>query len=507
MLSLITFLPIVGAIVLLFFPKDQLNIIRWTALGIAIASLVVSIIAVLIYSQVSLSAPFTGSTFYLVQNVTWISSLGINYSLAIDGISALLVLLTALLTVVCIGASFRIDRKVKNYMAFMLLLEGGLIGVFLASNLFLFYIFWEVMLIPAYFLVGAWGGERRIYAAFKFVLFTSVGSFLMLAAIIALGYFHQQASGGGYTLDLITLLNGKLDNGIQVWLLLGFAAAFAVKVPLVPFHSWLPDAYTEAPAPVTAMLAGAMAKAGAYGFLRFCIPLFPNAIQTLAPLFRILAVIGILYCAWQALTQTDLKRILAYSSISHLGVIILAMFAFNTQGVEGSVLQMVNHGITIAALFLLVGFLEERTGTRRIGDFGGLATRIPVLATVMLIASLSSLGLPGLNSFAGEFPALLGTFRNNVTFGVLGTIVVVPAAWYMIRFFQNVMEGPRKTDGNVGVLLRKGTLVDIRVDEFVALLPLLVLIFFIGLYPAPLTALMEPSVTNIMQNLGSLFIK
>ena len=507
MLSLITFLPIVGAIVLLFFPKDQLTIIRWTALGIAIASLVVSIIAVLIYSQVSLSAPFTGSTFYLVQNVTWISSLGINYSLAIDGISGLLVLLTALLTVVCIGASFRIDRQVKNYMAFMLLLEGGLIGVFLASNLFLFYIFWEVMLIPAYLLVGSWGGERRIYAALKFVLYTSVGSFLMLAAIIALGYFHQQASGGGYTLDLITLLNGKLDSGVQVWLLLGFAAAFAVKVPLVPFHSWLPDAYTEAPAPVTAMLAGAMAKAGAYGFLRFCIPLFPNAVQTLAPLFRILAVIGILYCAWQALTQTDLKRILAYSSISHLGVIILAMFAFNTQGVEGSVLQMVNHGITIAALFLLVGFLEERTGTRRIGDFGGIATRIPILATIMLIASLSSLGLPGLNSFAGEFPALLGTFRNSVTFGVLGTIVVVPAAWYMIRFFQDVMEGPRKTEGHVGVLLRKGTLVDIGVDEFVVLLPLLVLIFFIGLYPAPLTALMEPSVTNIMQNLGSLFIK
>ena len=507
MLSLITFLPIVGAVVLLFFPKDQLNIIRWTALAIAFVSLILSIIAVLIYSQVSLSAPFTGSTFYLKESVTWISSLGINYSLAVDGISALLVLLTTLLTVVCIGASFRIDRKVKNYMAFMLLLEGGLLGVFLATNLFLFYIFWEVMLIPAYFLVGAWGGERRIYAAFKFVLYTSVGSFLMLAAIVALGYFHQQANGGGYTLDLITLLNGKLDSGIQVWLLLGFAAAFAVKVPLVPFHSWLPDAYTEAPAPVTAMLAGAMAKAGAYGFLRFCIPLFPSAVQTLAPLFRILAVIGILYCAWQALTQTDLKRILAYSSISHLGVIVLAMFAFNTQGVEGSVMQMVNHGITIAALFLLVGFLEERTGIRRIGDFAGLARRIPVLATIMLIASLSSLGLPGLNSFAGEFLALLGTFRNSVTFGVLGSIVVVPAAWYMIRFFQDAMEGPRKTDGPVGMLLRKGTLVDIRMDEFVVLLPLLALIFYIGLDPVPLTALMEPSVSNLMQNLGSLFIK
>ncbi len=508
MLSVITFLPIVGAIVLLFLPKDQLNVIRWTALGIAIATLVLSITAVLIYSQISLSAQYTGSTFYLAQSVPWISSLGINYSLAIDGISALLVLLTTLLTAVCIGASFSIDRKVKNYMAFMLLLEGGLIGVFLATNLFLFYIFWELMLIPAYFLVGAWGGERRIYAAFKFVLYTSVGSFLMLAAIVALGYFHQQANpGSGYTLDLVTLLNGKLDSGIQIWLLLGFAAAFAVKVPLVPFHSWLPDAYTEAPAPVTAMLAGAMAKAGAYGFLRFCIPLFPSAIQTFAPLFRILAVIGILYCAWQALTQTDLKRILAYSSISHLGVIILALFAFNTQGVEGSVLQMVNHGITIAALFLLVGFLEARTGTRRIGDFGGLAKRVPILATIMLIASLSSLGLPGLNSFAGEFLALLGTFRNSATFGVLGTIVVVPAAWYMIRFFQDVMEGPLKTDGHIGMLLRKGTLVDIRADEFVVLLPLVFLIFFLGLYPTPLMALMDPSVQNVMLNLGNLFIK
>jgi NADH-quinone oxidoreductase subunit M len=249
MLSLITFLPVVGAIVLLFLPKDQLSIIRWTALGIALVTLILSLVAVLMYSQVSLSSPLTGSTFYLTQSVTWISSLGISYSLAIDGISALLVLLTTLLTVVCIAASFSIDRKVKNYMAFMLLLEGGLIGVFLATNLFLFYIFWEVMLIPAYFLVGAWGGERRIYAAFKFVLYTSVGSFLMLAAIIALGYFHQQANGGGYTLDLVTLLNSKLDSGVQMWLLLGFAAAFTVKVPLVPFHSWLPDAYAEAPAP------------------------------------------------------------------------------------------------------------------------------------------------------------------------------------------------------------------------------------------------------------------
>src|SRR5262249_26102892 len=281
------------------------------------------------------------------------------------------------------------------------------------------YIFWEVMLIPAYLLVGIWGGERRIYTAFKFVIFTSVGSFLMLAGILALGYFHQQAAGHGcgYTLELSTLLNqgatcqGTLSNTQQIWLFLALSAAFAVKVPFVPFHNWLPDTYSEAPAAVTAMLAGAMSKTGAYGFLRLCIPLFPQAAQTLAPLFSILAVVGILYCAILALVQTDLKRLLGYASISHLGVVMLGMFAFTTQGVEGSVLQMVNHGITIAALFLLVGFLEARTGTRNINQFSGLARRVPWLATVMALAGLSALGLPGLNSFAGEFLILLGVFR------------------------------------------------------------------------------------------------
>jgi NADH-quinone oxidoreductase subunit M len=391
-------------------------------------------------------------------------------------------------------------------MAFMLLLECGILGVFLSTNLFLFYIFWEVMLIPAYFLVGSWGGERRIYAAIKFVLYTSVGSLLMLAGIIAVGYYHQRAAGGSYTLDLATLLNGRLDPGVQTWLFLAFAAAFAVKVPLVPFHSWLPDAYSEAPAPVTAMLAGAMSKTGAYGFLRFCLPLFPNAVHTFAPLVNILAVVGILYCALMALVQVDIKRLLAYSSISHLGIIMLGMFAFNVQGVEGSVLQMVNHGITIAALFLIAGFLEVRTGTRRLTDFGGLAVRIPVLASVMMIATLSSLGLPGLNSFAGEFLALIGVFRTHAIYGVLGTAVIVPAAWYMIRFFIGIMEGPLQKEGLVGTLVRKGTLSDINVGEFMSILPLLVLIFYIGFQPNPLTSLMEPSVVNTLQNVGSALI-
>src|SRR5216684_7073368 len=376
LLSLITFLPLIGGIIVLFLPRESLRVIRWTALGFAWVDLMIVLGLALGYSQAvpGFNSTIVGSspTSTFLANVneqlTWISTPGfvLNYSLGVDGISLLLVALTALLTVVFIGASFRVEQKIKNYMAFMLLLESGIIGVFFSTNLFLFYIFWELMLIPAYFLVGSWGGERRIYAAIKFVLYTSVGSLLMLAGIIALGYYHQQAVGGSYTLDLAALVNTKLDSGVQFWLLLAFAAAFAIKIPFVPFHSWLPDAYSEAPAPVTALLAGAMSKTGAYGFLRFCLPLFPNAAHTLAPLFDTLAVVGILYCALLALVQTDIKRLLGYSSISHLGIVMLGMFAFNAQGIEGSVLQMVNHGITIAALFLIVGFIETRTGTGNI---------------------------------------------------------------------------------------------------------------------------------------------
>jgi NADH-quinone oxidoreductase subunit M len=442
------------------------------------------------------------STYVLTENLHLDTGIGINYSLGVDGVSVLLILLTAVLTAVCIGASFKVERKLKNYMAFMLLLESGILGVFMATNLFLFYIFWELMLIPAYFLVGGWGGERRIYAAFKFVLYTSVGSLLMLAGIIALGYYHQIAAGGAYTLDLADLLNTKLDSTTQLWLFAALGLAFAIKVPFIPFHSWLPDAYSEAPAPVTAMLAGAMSKTGAYAFLRLCIPLFPDAAKQLAPALSILAIIGILYCALLALVQTDLKRLLGYSSISHLGVVMLALFAFNLQGVEGSVMQMVNHGITTAALFLILGFIEARIGSRRLRDFGGLASRIPVLATVLAIAALSSLGLPGLNSFAGEFMALLGIFRSNMVYGILATAVVVPAAWYMLRFFQGVMQGPRQQEGAVVTSLRRGLLFDIQTYEFVSLVPLLALIIFLGLQPQPLIFLMEKSLLNVMQVVG-----
>jgi NADH-quinone oxidoreductase subunit M len=511
LLSLVVFFPLVGGIALLFLPGEQRSLIRWSALGVACFEIVLAFLLSTGYLQ-------SAATIYQTpfqEKFTWIAPLGINYSLHIDGISVLLVSLTVLLTVICIGASFHIEQKVKNYMAFMLMLESGILGVFLASNLFLFYIFWELMLIPAYFLVGSWGGTRRVYSAFKFVLYTSVGSFLMLAGIIAVGYFHQQAAGAscGYTLELSTLLNndatckGVLSSDIQTWLFLAFAAAFAVKVPLVPFHSWLPDTYSEAPAPVTAMLAGAMSKTGAYGFLRLCIPLFPQAAQNLAPFFNVLAVIGILYCALLALVQTDLKRLLGYSSISHLGVIMLGLFAFSAQGVQGAVLQMVNHGITTAALFLLVGFLEERTGTRQLGEFGGLASRVPWLATVMALAALSSLGLPGLNSFAGEFLTLLGVFRANVIFSILGTAVVIPAAWYMLRFFQDMMFGSEHREGHVAASIRKGTLIDLTFSEFWILAPLLILIVYIGVQPAPFISILQDSVTNVMGTLGNAFIK
>jgi NADH-quinone oxidoreductase subunit M len=510
MLSTIVFLPLLGSIAVVLVPARLRDVIRWLALGVALLDVLFVFVLVLAYSQANLAASSSiigaafSSTFLtsVSEQVPLVASGGLTltYSLGVDGISLLLVALTSLLSLVCLAASWRVEQRIKHYMAFMLLLESGMLGVFLATNLFLFYIFWELMLIPAYLLVGAWGGERRIAAAFKFVLYTSVGSLLMLAGIIALGYYHQQATGGPYTLDIFALMGTKLDATTQAWLFLALAAAFAVKVPLLPFHNWLPETYSEAPAPVTAMLAGAMSKTGAYGFLRLCIPLFPQAFHQFSTLLSVLAVVGVLYCAVLALVQTDMKRLLGYSSISHLGLVLLGIFALNVQGVEGAVLQMVNHGITTAALFLIVGFIEARAGTRTLQDFGGLALRVPVLATVLLIACLSSLGLPGLNSFSGEFLALLGVFQQSVTLGVLATAVVVPAAWYLIRLFLGVMQGPPLREGHVFAVLRRGQFGDIQLGEFIAIVPLLILIFLIGFQANPLTTLMEPSVVNTLQH-------
>jgi NADH-quinone oxidoreductase subunit M len=508
-LSVILFLPLAGAIGAAALPRMA----GWSwAFLLTLLNL-----AGCIWLITQFTAGATGMQF--AENHAWLPQIGINYAVGVDGINLFLLGLNALLTAVALGASLPIVRagdRSREYLSLVMLLSTGMMGVFLATNLFLFYVFWELMLIPAYLLLGMFGGARRGFAAMKFVLYTSVGSLLMLVGIIALGAVVSSTAHTAYSLDLATLLGSgaaSLPRSTQIWLFLAFAAAFAIKCGVFPLHNWVPDAYSEAPAPVAVLIAGVMAKTGAYGFIRFNLALFPAASRSLMPLMSILAVIGILYFALQALVAQDARRLLAYVSISHMSVIILGIFALNIQGIEGGILQMVNHGIIIAALFLIAAFIEARTGTRRLADFGGLAVRLPWLATAFLIAALASLGLPGLNSFAGEFLAFLGAFQSSYVFGVLGTLVVIPAAWYMLRFFQGMMEGPATekvgaatatTDASAGdarlanQYRAHGPLRDMSRMEFAVLLPLLALIIALGILPGALTSRMATSVIQVV---------
>lgn len=487
-LSAILFVPLIGAIGALLLPR----LAGW---GWALLAAVVDLaLALSLIPRLSVNP---ASMLAITEHRQWLPDVGISYSLSADGINLYLLSLNALLTLVAVGASLRIVRETdrpRQYLALMMLLSFGMQGVFLATNLFLFYVFWEVMLVPAYLLVGMFGGPNRGYAAIKFVLYTTAGSLLMLIGIIATGIAVSGAHHTPYTLDLAALLNAGMPENAQIILFLAFAAAFAVKSGLFPLHGWVPDAYSQAPIPVVVLVAGVMAKTGVYGFVRLCLPLFPTAVHDLTPLLETLAVVGILYFALQALVAQDFIKLLAYVSISHMSVIILGIFALDVQGVEGGILQMVNHGIIIAALFLIAGAIEARTGTRRLGDFGALATKLPWLATVFLIASLAALGLPGLNSFAGEFLAFLGAFQSSVLFGTLGTLVVIPAAWYMLRFFQGTMEGVAPKGSPVVVAKLK----DLRAGEWLPLLPLLVLIIALGIIPGVLTQPMQQPVTEIL---------
>ncbi len=484
-LSALIFLPAAGGLAGTLFPRSAA---RMWALGVSAIELILAVYA---------GFQFTASgAVQFTEAQPWIPGLGLNYTLGADGVSVFLVILTALLTFTAISVSAEVSQnsdKPRLFYFLMLFLATGIQGVFLAQNAFLFYVFWEVMLVPAYLLVGTFGGPRRTYAAIKFVLYTAVGSLLMLAGVIGL----NAAVSGGTGMSFAQLA-GHVPANAQLILFLAFAAAFAVKSPLFPFHSWAPDAYTEAPAPVTVMLAGAMSKTGVYGFLRFGAAIFPQAAKQAAPYIAVLAVIGILYSAVQALTQSDMKRLLAYSSISHMNVIILGIFALNTFGLEGSVLQMLNHGVTTGALFIIAGYIESRYATRSLRRFGGMARQTPVLAVVFCIAALSSLGLPGLNSFSGEFLTLLGAFQANAVLGALATLVIIPAAWYMLQFFQGVMEGPESdiiAQPN-GTAAARAKSADI---SFAALLPMLLLIalmLYIGLAPAFLPDRIGPTLTQ-----------
>ncbi len=469
-LTILTFLPLAGALVLLFVPRQQEALIRYFTLVLTLAVFLLSL---------PLFTAFDGanSGFQFEENRSWIPSAGIGYHLGVDGISLLMVMLTAFLTPLVILSSWRsVTKKVKEYMIMFLVLETAMLGVFLSLDLVLFYLFWEGMLIPMYFIIGVWGGERRLYAAIKFFLFTMFGGVLMLVAILAL-YFMHGGQSGIYTFDYTALSQMLIASKSQVWLFFAFSLAFAIKVPMFPFHTWLPDAHVEAPTGGSVILAGILLKMGTYGFLRFCIPFFPNAAQQYGWLIMLLAVIGIIYGALVSWVQPDLKKLVAFSSVSHLGFVMLGIFALTLQSVQGGLIQMVNHGLSTGALFLLVGMIYERRHTRMIADFGGLARQMPIFVTFFLIITLSSIGLPGLNGFVGEFMILLGTFEAHKIFAVLATTGVILSAVYMLTMFQRVNYG--KLDKPENQALK-----DLNGREIATLVPIVLLCLWIGLYPA-----------------------
>ena len=484
MLSLIVFIPLFGAFSLFFIAKEQEEALWWTALGTALFTFLLSLGILFGFD------PQNGD-FQFVEQTSWIPEFGIQYYLGVDGISLFLVLLTTFLTPIVILASWEdIHRRVREYLFFFLLLETGMLGAFVALDLFLFYVFWEVMLIPMYFIIGVWGGPRRIYAALKFILYTMAGSLLMLVAILYLAYLHG-GQKGEVTFSLLSLYQLAIPVQVQLWLFAAFALSFAIKVPLFPFHTWLPDAHVEAPTGGSVILAGVLLKMGTYGFVRFAIPLFPDAAKEAVPIMMALAVIGIVYGALVAMVQPDLKKLVAYSSVSHLGFVVLGLFALNVQGIEGGIYQMLSHGLSTGALFLLVGVVYERRHTRMISDFGGLWQRMPVYAAIFLVTLLSSIGLPGLNGFIGEFLILLGSFRANTMAGVIAVSGVVLGAVYMLWMYQRVMFGPLRHEENK-------TLLDLSRREIVVFTPLLVMMLVMGLYPQPFLMRMEKSVEMML---------
>lgn len=496
-LNLVTFFPLVGVLVILFMKREMKNPIRLVALT---TSLITFGISLWVLAQFNPADP----NLQLVIKLPWISVsiFSIDYHLGVDGLSILLVLLTTFLTPVAILSTWTaVEERVKDFMIYFLLLEMGMIGVFLAQDLFLFYIFWEFTLVPMYFLIGIWGGSNRIYAAIKFFLYTMAGSILMLLAILWLGIVQ----GTFNVPELIAM--GGIPGNVQLWLFIAFAAAFAIKVPMWPLHSWLPDAHVEAPTAGSVILAGVLLKMGTYGFLRFNIPLFPEAAVQAAPVIAVLAVIGIIYGAMVSFAQKDVKKLVAYSSVSHLGFVMLGLFALNSEGVQGAILQMVNHGLSTGALFLLVGMIYERRHTRELDAFGGLWKIMPVYGALTLIVALSSMGLPGLNGFVGEFTIMLGAWGAGESGGVYGTywfaglaaIGVILAAVYILYMFQKMFLGPVTKEEN-------RSLKDLNWREIVVLVPVLILIFWIGLYPDPFFNLMGPTVDKVVAAVQSVAV-
>jgi len=483
MLTVITFLPLVGIIAILFCNAENAAAVKKTALATAFLNFIFSLRIYFGFNPGTAEMQFS-------EKAAWIEGFGINYYVGVDGISLFLVLLTTFLTVICILASWNITKRLKEYMISMLFLEVGMVGVFISLDLFLFYVFWEIMLIPMYLIIGIWGGPRRIYAAIKFFLYTMAGSVLMLAAILILVYLNFKVNKE-VTFDLIKLHQLDIPVSAQLWLFLAFGIAFAIKVPMFPFHTWLPDAHVEAPTAGSVILAGVLLKMGTYGFIRFCLPLFPYASHQAAFLICSLSVIGIIYGALMALVQSDIKKLVAYSSVSHLGFIVLGIFAFNVSGIKGGVIQMINHGLSTGALFLMVGMIYDRRHTREISEYGGLSQQIPLYSTFFLLVTLSSMALPGLNGFVGEFLILVGAFQYSKVYAGMAVIGVMLGASYLLWTYQRMICNDLTNPENKKLL-------DLDRREITIMVPVLLFIVWVGIYPKPFLSKINTSVDHLV---------